>query len=101
MRSTLSQANVYNAGRSRKKTGERMSPNENQRWVLRHLSDNGGRWSSGLPSRDNVSPAQMEADIVELHRSRMLAVSGPPNQNAELGVDVRDMSLLSAGRAIR
>lgn len=78
-----------------------MSPNENQRWVLKLLSNNGGRWSSGLPSRANVGPAQMEADIAELHRSRMLAVNGPPNQNAELGMDVQDMILLPAGRAIR
>ena len=78
-----------------------MSPNENRRWVLKLLSDNGGCWSGGLPSRDNVGPAQMKADIAEFHRSRMVAVSGPSNENAELGMDVQDMSLLSAGRAIR
>lgn len=78
-----------------------MSQNENQRWVLKLLSNNGGRWSSGLPSRANVGPGQMEADIAELHRSRMLAVNGPPNQNAELGMDVQDMNLLPAGRAFR
>jgi hypothetical protein len=43
----------------------------------------------------------MKADIVEFQWSRMVAVSGPSNQDAELGMDVQDMSLLSAGRAIR
>jgi hypothetical protein len=78
-----------------------MSPNEDQCWVLKLLSENGRCWSSGLPSRPNVGAVQMEADIAELHRSRMLTVSGPPNQNAELGMDIQDMSLLPAGRAIR
>ena len=78
-----------------------MSPNEIQRWVLKLLSDNGGRWSGGLPSRDSLGPAQMKANIAEFHRSRMVSVSGPSNENAELGMDLQDMSLLSAGRAIR
>lgn len=69
--------------------------------MLKLLSDNGRRWSGGLPSRDSGGPAQMRADIAEFPRSRMVAVNGLSNENAELGMDLQDMSLLSAGRAIR
>jgi hypothetical protein len=71
-----------------------MPLSENQRWILNLLSDNGGRWSSGVPCRETVTPDQMQADLLMLRDDRRLAISGPPNQNSNLGYDIDEIRLL-------
>lgn len=74
---------------------------DNQLWLLRLLAGLPGGFHEGLPEREGVSAAQMETDIGELIRQRMVKVFGPPNINCHTdeGMDVDELTLLPAGRA--
>jgi hypothetical protein len=75
-----------------------MALSDLQDWIMRELAVNRGT-IDGMPARDGVSIADMEAAIDGLRERRFLEVIGPPNQNSDLGKDVDELRLLPNGAA--
>ncbi|RSU68155.1 hypothetical protein BRX37_25015 [Sphingomonas sp. S-NIH.Pt3_0716] len=69
-----------------------MALSELQEWIMRELRERRGL-IEGLPNRPGSTSADMEQAIDGLVRRRYVSVSGPPNQNSDLGKDVDELHL--------